>query len=154
MPELKLKIKDYGKIQAALQKSPTTVLKHVQEAIKTGSMMFYRTLQLKAPADTSNLARTVETVLKPLKAEIYPTAKYAIFVHEGTKPHFVSAKKLEKWARHKGVNPYAVAKAIAKRGTKANPFMDKTAQATFPDIEKMFNDKLKQAIDQVAKEAA
>lgn len=52
------------------------------------------------------------------------TAPYALFVHEGTRPHWPPIQALEGWAKRHGFpNAYLVAKAIAMHGTKGTPFL-------------------------------
>lgn len=59
-----------------------------------------------------------------------PSAKHGIDVEKGTPPHKVSVREIQGWARRKGLNPYAVAESIKKRGTKPQPFMGPAAQET------------------------
>jgi hypothetical protein len=57
--------------------------------------------------------------------------KYAVFVHEGTRPHFPPAEPIKKWAYKKlGLRgqeldsaTYLIQRKISKKGTKAQPFM-------------------------------
>jgi phage gpG-like protein len=55
--------------------------------------------------------------------------KYAVYVHEGTKPHWPKRSAIERWVKLK-FDPidvrgtaYAVSRSIAKKGTKAHPFL-------------------------------
>lgn len=51
-------------------------------------------------------------------------AEHAVFVHEGTRPHWPPLRALERWAsRHGFPGPFLVAKAIALNGTKSVPFL-------------------------------
>lgn len=50
-------------------------------------------------------------------------------LEHGSRPHWTSARpgtSLYRWARHKGINPYAVQRSIARKGTKAHPFVAPT----------------------------
>lgn len=52
------------------------------------------------------------------------TETYAVFVHEGTRPHWPPLRALEGWARRHGFpNAYLVARAISIKGTKGTPFL-------------------------------
>lgn len=52
------------------------------------------------------------------------TAEHAIFVHEGTRPHWPPFSAVARWAeRHGFPGPFLVAKAIALNGTKSIPFL-------------------------------
>ena len=49
--------------------------------------------------------------------------KYAAAVELGSKPHWVPPGVLDRWAKAHGINPYLVARAIAKHGTKPRYFL-------------------------------
>lgn len=58
--------------------------------------------------------------------EVVADANYAIYVHEGTRPHFPPPQKLERWARLHGFPPgggFLVARAISEEGTEGRPFL-------------------------------
>ena len=147
---IKIEIKNIDKLHDALMSSPKVVGKHMQEAIERSSMMFFEQLQRIMPADTSNMARTTKRDIFPLKAEIYPTANYAIFVHEGTRPHPVSPLHLKRWASHKGLNPYAVAKSIAKKGTKKQPFMTDAFERVEKNLSEPFDKAIEAALNEIS----
>ena len=59
-----------------------------------------------------------------MSALVEPTEPYAYGIEFGRPAGtYVSPKALEKWARSKGLNPYAVSKSIMKKGTKPQPFL-------------------------------
>lgn len=52
------------------------------------------------------------------------TAGHAVFVHEGTRPHWPPFQAVARWAaRHGFPGPFLVARAIALKGTKGTPFL-------------------------------
>lgn len=48
---------------------------------------------------------------------------YATYVHEGTRPHWPPIAAITPWALMKGIPPGALAASIARKGTRANPFV-------------------------------
>lgn len=64
-------------------------------------------------------------------------APYPIFVHEGTKPHFPPIEAIRGWAERHGIPPGALAQSIAKKGTKANPWLDRAVKKVFPRLTNM-----------------
>lgn len=52
-----------------------------------------------------------------------PGRQYGIYVEKGTKPHWVPRAALERWASQRGIPVFLVQRAIARKGTKAQPFM-------------------------------
>ncbi len=67
--------------------------------------------------DTSNLKNSIEYKIEDNKL-IISMLEYAIFLDEGTKPHFPPISSIEGWAKRKGINPWALAKKIERYGTK------------------------------------
>lgn len=77
----------------------------------------------------------VETDMNKLETQVFPTAKHALFVRNGTAPHWAPIGPLQAWAAAKLGDAnlaYPVQQSIAqqgtsvfqvrKRGTKANPW--------------------------------
>jgi hypothetical protein len=87
---------------------------------------------------------TVKNELDTIKLQFGANSDHAVFVHDGTKPHWVPIAPLEKWARKKLNVPvaeaknvaFAVARKIAKKGTKAKPFLAVAIRAHIQGIEK------------------
>lgn len=72
----------------------------------------------------------------PMWGKVGPSLKYGLFVELGTKPHWPPIGPLKGWARRHGVSPYALQAAIAKRGTRAQPFMRPALEKSKEDIDK------------------
>ena len=65
----------------------------------------------------------VEMTDNKLAAEIGPTVDYGAYVEFGTQPHFPPLAALKDWARKHGIPAFLVARAIARRGTFARPYL-------------------------------
>ena len=87
-----------------------------------------------APVDTGRLRASITSRIEETKATIAPTVHYGAHVEFGTRPHFPPPSALEPWARRHGMNAFAVARAISRRGTRRHPYMVPAAQAAAPDI--------------------
>lgn len=89
--------------------------------------------------DTGELRKSISVDLfetnRTQGVEIGPTQPYGAGVEYGRPPHVVSPKALEGWARRRGLNPYAVARSIAKKGTKAHPYLIPSFEAELPNVE-------------------
>lgn len=72
----------------------------------------------------------------PAGVKVRSTAPYSSYVHgfmhksfrqsqpfNRTKPHWPPISAISGWAQRKGINPYLVARAIAKKGTPIIPFL-------------------------------
>jgi hypothetical protein len=77
-----------------------------------------------------------------LTSEIKPTAPYADAVETGSRPHWPPHgpdSALAAWTKLKGLNVYAVAASIARKGTKPHPFIEPTFLETeVPVLESFF----------------
>jgi len=93
------------------------------------------------PEDTGKLKNSLKykmvgpTGRLPKGVEVFSTEKYATYVHgyphesfrlsppwSRSKPHFPPIEAIRPWATKRGLNPFAVAKGIAKKGTPIIPF--------------------------------
>lgn len=64
-------------------------------------------------------------------------APYPIFVHEGTRPHFPPIEAITPWAERHGIPPYALALSIARKGTRANPWLRETVERIMPRLKNL-----------------
>ena len=86
------------------------------------------------PVDTAHLQRShateVDSGAIPLWGKVGTNVPYGIYVHEGTRPHLPPVAALGGWAGRHGMNARALAYAIAKKGTKANPWLKKAFETS------------------------
>jgi len=85
------------------------------------------------PVDTGDLRESIENVVRTTDKDITgivgASQPYAAHVEFGTRPHWIPLKDpqksaaFRKWCKKRGLNPYAVARAIAKKGTKPHPYL-------------------------------
>ena len=105
----------------------------------------------KAPVDTGRLRSSIHTRLAPLRAVISANAHYAPYVEFGTRPHWPPLSAMQPWARRHGFpggqrGAFLVARAIARHGTRPQPFMAPALHQSIPDIER-FLEELAQDIE-------
>jgi hypothetical protein len=103
-----------------------------------------------------SVTHEVKQVLTRWTGTVGPNIRYALWVHEGTKPHWAPIKPLVEWVRKKGiVGRYntktrkrlggkaktasedmsaarAIQRSIAKRGTRGKPFLRIVARRETP----------------------
>lgn len=76
----------------------------------------------KTPVDTGHARNSVTHLVSsdtiPGWLQVGSNVPYMRTLEEGSKPHLVPVEALERWAKRKRVNVWAVRAAIAKRGTK------------------------------------
>lgn len=96
------------------------------------------------PSDTGRLradiTHKIDATPVPTFAKVYTTVKYGPFVESDTKPHFPPISALMPWAARHGVNVWAVAKSIARRGTKGKKMFEKALESTQPKMREAMSD--------------
>lgn len=137
---------DADDVLAVLRKFPEATRKRVTELVEGSAIDVQRELIAAAPVGVgggAGLRGSVRYKLKVsgqgIQAEIMPAVSYALDVEEGTPPHWTSVAEgssLRAWANLKGVSPYALQRSIAKKGTKAHPYVKPTYDLMQPVVSK------------------
>lgn len=116
-------------LAAGLQKAAGTALPS-----ETRRAMEYSLLLVEADArrgvrrDTGRLQNSITHAISgqggTLRGVVGPSVRYGLYVERGRRPgRPPPVAALAGWARRHGVNPYVVARAIGRRGTRAAPFL-------------------------------
>ena len=104
--------------------------------------------------DTGSLQRNIKRTVRGLRGEVVAGSPHAIFVEEGTRPHFPPVAPLEAWAARKLGSPglgFVIARSIARKGTPAQPFMQPAVDDSIRDVERYFEIALDELVDVMAK---
>jgi len=138
LDELKKKMKDLSDVAVRQQMERTMY--------RSTEMIKYRARDL-VPVDSGALRKSIRDIVqvgaKEIKGIVGPTEPYGAPVEFGARPHFPPVGALKKWAEKRGINPYALAVAISRRGTRPHPFL-------IPAFEQLKNniiEEFKKAID-------
>lgn len=121
-------------VREALRKAPVSIVAGIHRSLMRSSVFTQREFRKNIHVGATGAARRSVTIRFPnlITARVEPTAAHAEWLEKGTRPHWTSVKNLEKWANQKGINPYALQRGIAKHGTKAHPYLDKTYDRVEP----------------------
>ena len=87
-------------------------------------------LKRRSPTHDGDLKRSISAVQED-DSIIINAVYYAMYVNDGTMPHYPPIESLKKWARDKLGDEkaaYALQKKIGKYGTKPQPFIDETIE--------------------------
>lgn len=137
---------DAVQVEAMLRAAPGRVNARLKRVLNLVSIESQREMRIKTNvAVTGDLRQSVKWDVTGLTATIGPTAKHAEFVENGTKPHWTSIRpgsSLYKWATLKGIPPGAVQRSIARKGTKAHPFVEPTFTLMEPRIIRRFDKEM------------
>jgi HK97 gp10 family phage protein len=97
------------------------------EAMRDATLVVVRSARQNAPVDTGRLRASImpEVVQrdKVITGIVGSNVTYAPYMELGTRPHWPPLKALEVWARRHNTVAFVVARAIAKKGTKARKFL-------------------------------
>jgi phage gpG-like protein len=100
----------------------------------------------RAPRDRSLLINSLNYRTTRDQAIVGTAAEYAPHVEYGTRPHFPPIKAIREWAGRvlgdEGA-AFPVARAIAKKGTKAQPFLRPALDENRKRLVKMYHDTIR-----------
>tara|TARA_B100000287_G_scaffold166760_1_gene157299 strand:- start:1610 stop:2146 length:537 start_codon:yes stop_codon:yes gene_type:complete len=122
--------------------SANLLLKPLRTYFNSTGMVVAKEAKKHAPSDTGKLKDSItfspiaQRGRLPAGVSIKSNVKYASYVHgfmdgkfrlsepwSRSKPHWPPVSALVGWSKRKGLNPYLVARAIAKKGTPIVPFL-------------------------------
>jgi hypothetical protein len=146
---------DIDQVSRVFAVAPQLAQARMRLLIDASAVDVQRELRIAAPVGSSgNLRRAIRYTYNPssISAEITPEAPYTDAVEFGSRPHWTSARpgtSLAKWANMKGINPYAVQRSIATKGTKAHPFVRPTYNKMRPRVERDINAGINRFVEEV-----
>lgn len=120
-----------------------------RKAMVASTAAVKRTAKEEVPIYQGELRRGIfdkvtSSIAKSVQGLVYvANVKYGLWVEMGTRPHFPPVEPLEKWARIKLGKPgagFLIARKIAKRGTKAHPFMLPALENNKQKIQRYFEE--------------
>lgn len=115
----------------------------LRQALQRSAILVQNDAKRGAPVDTGRLRASVTHALDsrpvPLYATVGTNVKYALEVHDGRKPGTMPPpREIAKWAKRHNMNPYAVARAIERRGTPPHPFLTDAIEVNASNIRAEF----------------
>jgi len=114
-------------LEAALARAQGAVRATNLRAMQTACLLVEADARRNVAHDTRQLMNSITsrvTTRGPaIIGQVGPSARYGVYVEKGTRPHWPPAAPLVGWARRHGVPVIAVQRAIARRGTRASPFL-------------------------------
>lgn len=148
--KIEIQINGLDQLFKKLNNYPAVSEPHVNKAINRSLVRILGQEKQQAPVFTGNLRDNWKIDLDRFQGALRSNAPYSMAVHFGSRPHMPPISAITPWALKKGLNPWAVAKSIAKNGTKANPFLQKAVDLERDNVNKEF----KEALDNIARDLA
>ncbi len=131
-------------VSEMLQKAPDETNKTIRSLLTGAGIDVSAALRRVAPVGvTGDLRGSTHYYFSHSDTVVVePTANYANAVEKGSIPHWVSVRPgtaLYAWATQKGIPPYALQASIARKGTKAHPFIEPTWRIMEPQVSDDFS---------------
>lgn len=146
---------DAKQVQKLLAIYPARFNSTLKRLIDGAAVDVQRELRVRSPVGaTGNLRRSIRYSFSTglVEAVVEPEAPYAEAVEYGSRPHWTSAapgSALARWAKMRGINPYAVQKSIARKGTRAHPFVGPTYRAMKPIVERNITNGISELVQEL-----
>jgi len=131
MIKYSIKIEGLEQALANLHKAPAVTVREVSGAVLRSISRIEREAKVEAPVNKQtgggNLRQSIKSrKIDSFSGEIKAHAKYAAYVHEGTRPHTIRARKGGGLANDRTGQFFG--KQVNHPGTKPNPFLLRAVQ--------------------------
>ena len=130
---------------------PEKIQQMLNNSIKKVVVLLNRYAIEETPTDQWLLRNSFKSEFKKSYWRLFNNTEYAIFVHEGTKPHSAPFTPIAQWAERHWLNPWSVWFAIRMKGTKANPFMQRAVERADEEIDDIFQNEIDKMIIEMTK---
>lgn len=153
-PALSITVDSAGVVSMLTAASEKTALR-IGQLVEGAAIAVQREMRLVAPVGvTGQLRNSIRYVYTPalLSAEVGPQADYAAAVETGSKPHwppYGDGSSIADWANLKGIPAFLVARSIARKGTKAHPFVKPTYDKMKPVVEEQISVGIRALVEEV-----
>lgn len=149
MPSFDVKIDGLDRIVDSLNRAPKATEDVLQKAIVASAAEIQKAAtRPDVPWRTGNLVQSFGNgiVIGHLVAEVGPTANYAVYVHEGTRPHVITPKAGKALFWKGAAHPVG---SVKHPGTKPNRFVPRILAKATPKIEGHFERAIQMIIDSI-----
>ena len=127
-----------GDKELARKMSARLYAQPVSRFFRSAGQVIKSRAQDNAPRFDGNLVNSIQVETdqrSPMRfVRVGTNAEYAAPVEKGSRPHFPPLAAITPWAEAHGIPPFALALSIARRGTKAHPFLEPALDESKPDI--------------------
>jgi hypothetical protein len=141
--QIDIKIEGLEKLQAGIATGPATLATEVRTAMTAGSLLIEGAARGLAGKDTGRNAGSITHAISGgganLQSKIGPSTDYGYYAEKGRGPGKAPPiGAIAGWAARKGINPYVLARSIARKGTKPHPYMLPAYQGNVGKVTSLF----------------
>ena len=143
MPDFKVTLTGDKALQAKLR-NPEFLRGPVRQFLLKSAILMEANVKKATPVDTGRLRASITHKVEPFRAIVGTNVAYAPHVEFGTRPHWPPLAALQPWAQRHGFPPgrqgaFLVARAIARRGTRARHMFQKGVEQSRGEILRMWH---------------
>ncbi len=153
--QIEVEIKGLDKMIEAFRRAPEDTRKAMNTFLRKAIFKILAEARKLTPIDRGFLRGPAMSVnLGELIAVLENTAPYALWVHDGTRPHwppFSPGRGVEPWAKRHGIPPFLVARSISRKGTKGKPFFDEAITKTQSTVQKIFDRAIANLLNKISR---
>lgn len=134
-----IEIKGADKLFRGAENEWRIASEEIDKATEQAAIVLQRQAKLQVPVQTGRLQKSIK--IKNKNSLISATAKYASFVHEGTRAHTIKATNKKVLANKKTGQVFG--KIVRHPGTQANPFMTRAVDTESGRVKRIFEQAVK-----------
>lgn len=162
MTDVRFELLDYDKLVRMFDGAKAIIDAEIESTAQRIVLGIEADARRAVAQDTRDLMRSIASEVTPIGGGIEGIvrvgAPYGRFVEEGRRPgKMPPVEELRGWARRHGIpeqGVYALARAIGKRGTKAQPFFWPAVDKRAGTVKGAFEDAMQRAAQKLAEAAS
>jgi hypothetical protein len=133
----------FDEMDARLRAYPQRLEGELRRAMDTSLLLLEIDMRRLVPKDTRQLTGSINHQVEGsgtnLVGRVGPSLAYALFVERGRRPgRYPPIAAIQGWARRHGIPPFLLARKIARRGTRPQPFVAPSIERNLPRITALF----------------
>lgn len=144
-----IQITGLAQLAKNFEASPVQIAKNIQKAVSISAYKVVEIAKREAPeGKTKLLKRSIRPRFGVLEATVSPNVKYAKWVHDGTSAYVITPVKKKALYWKGALHPV---RRVNHPGIKANPFMERAADESRPEIQKIFQQYVDESVTALIK---
>jgi hypothetical protein len=138
-----VELQGFDEMGRRLEQYPRRTTDELRSTMQAGLLLLEADQRRHVAQDTRRLLGSITNRIEGsgqvLTGRVGPTTRYAFWVEYGRRPgRYPPLAAIAGWARRHGVHPFVVARAIARRGTRPQPFVGPSLERNRVTLERMF----------------
>ena len=126
--QLQLTVNGADRLRRGLSNAPDSVASETRSAMTQSLVLLEADQRRNVAQDTRRLMGSISHRIEGgganITGHVGPSARYAYWVEHGRRPgKQPPVQAVSGWARRHGIDPFLLARAIGRRGTRAQPFV-------------------------------